>query len=352
MRRIRNLTGLVVLAVLSAGLLTGCGTDNKTTTSPVTTQAQTVQPAESQTVKPTESQTAAPKETTAPAQQGIIDLQEKRSEILAGKVIALNEDGSLYDGFGFTADMISGGKAETITVREGRYKDGSAGWELYCDEAETGYSSYLTRMETVQSFPSLEWPDEANFRKEDGCRLYLVSLDGKKLSLAVEGKDEIWVIGFAELKGDGLTGKPIVAVARLRGKGKSIHDLTPCLSPEEYVAVGWEVRPFQGDQIDLTGDGKKESVNLYYEASGTPFREWIGVVTTAREGTAVSYVRRDASNVLLNEFRYEHLYYVARPDGGYDLRGEITVNGEQISVTFTAEKNAEGVWKLAEVKGN
>ena len=59
---------------------------------------------------------------------------------------------------------------------------------------------------------------------------------------------------------------------------------------------------------------------------------------------------KTVSNVPLNEFRYEHLYYIARPDGGYDIRGEITVNGELISVTLRAEKNAEGVWKLVEVK--
>ncbi len=205
-------------------------------------------------------------------------------------------------------------------------------------------------MEHVQIFPSLEWPDEANFRKDDGCRLYLVSLDGRKLSLAIEGKDEVWVVGFAKLTGDDLITRLIVAVARLRGKGKTIDDLTPCLSAEEYVAAGWEVRPFQGDQIDLTGDGKKETVNLDYEAPGTPFREWIGVVTAADEGTVVSWMMKDESNRLLYEFRYEHLYYVARPDGGYDLHGEITVNGELISVTLRAEKNAEGVWKLVEVK--
>ena len=336
---------LMVLAALACVAAVGCSLTNPSTdpAAPLTQESTTPAPAAlTTTAAPAALATTAVPETKPTKVPQILDLRDKEAEIQAGLIYAVNGGKPLESGLDFILSGSDSQKTRQFSIREGTYRDGSTGWELYLNDKELGYSSLWERIDQQVKSAKTNWEremasrvsrsysftDVANFTKE--CSLYLVSLDGKTISLAIGGPKEVIVTNGSKV--------------RLRGEGKGIEDLKALRPLAEYIADGWEVRPQSGDELDLDGDGKTEKIYVSFADEMEKDAEVISIDIASFGHSDVCYMLyqpkdADTAKVL---FAYDRLYYSPNEKGGYDIKGEVLAEGAKHEAVWEAVPTEDG----------
>ena len=341
MKRKNSFFRLFAILLFISILLSACSMheDSKTPADSDLQKQKITTSAEEQTEEQTDEQTE--EQTDEPLTP--LDLHFREKEILEGLIFPLNEGLPLEAPLDFSINLTPDDKnsPDSISIREGRYSDGSMGWELFLNGNEMGYSSLWEsvnqrkqsaktseeRSQAARIARSYSFMDEANFSKADNCRLYLISLDGKSICLAISGDKETFITnGY---------------FVRMRGQGKSINDLTPRSSLEKYISDGWEVRPSDGDMLDFDGNGIAETLHVSYMEEPVRRAEIISFSSDNADSTHFFYAPENPDASVL-AYRYDRLYYIRNNEGGYDLKGEVLSEGAQYQT----------VWKVLSLPGS
>ncbi len=298
------------------------------------------------------------------------DLTARRADILAGTVLPLYDHRPVDENFpGFRIDMDGDGKPEEVGIAPGVGNHNALTWELTLNGRPAGTSwmhyAQVPMAGASYAIDEVQWPEEGNFSRERGYTMYLASLDGEHITLFLESMQETYGVDFLEYLGE----EALRAGARTRIRGRKMMDeFVPNAPLSDYIAAGWKVRPADGDRLDVTGDGEentlrvtnlsarnsypvyndqdgintgRNSIPFHEESANTvgtclPYREFIAVddgeayavVLTAAVGTA------PGGSLMSPSFRYGDLYYAANNLGGYDLIGEIILNGTTLGMRY------------------
>lgn len=301
------------------------------------------------------------------------DVQNLREEILRGRVAALNEGKTIGDDYpGFLIDLDGNGRAERISLEKGVGNRNALAREFYVDGKPAG-TSWLRYHWGDMGMAGHEilWPDEGTFSREAEYKLYLASLDGEHITLFLESHEQTYGLSLIkEYYSD--EGFNMTLRTRLRGLGKSMAEFAPCRSLEQYIAEGWLLRPEEGDELDLSGDGVRESMELelvFYGGgahSGFPYAEVLRIADgekkillpgdvrhIAGSERAATIIYEGFDNAFANEsglnLRYGDLYYLENGAGGYDLIGELSLNGRTLIQRYQL---TDEEWKPLEAGGD
>ena len=255
------------------------------------------------------------------------DLSSLREEILAGRVVSLNDGAPAQLMDGFILDLFGNGLKKEIHVTRGLDVAGNEIFEFYVNGYRTGFSFYRKQYGSLEPvIYSVEWPDTGEFSKEAGYSLYLASLDGESISLFLSNEEQTYGLDFEEFYWDETHCHQ--GIVRIRGIGKRMEDFIPCQPLESYIQDGWLVRPRKGDRLDVTGDGEVDLLHVWH-LNYIPFGEGIRV----NEGEYREfYWEEERSNCGLG---FPLLYYSPNDQGGYDLVGEITSKGQTVTRRFS-----------------
>ncbi|MBP3729360.1 MAG: hypothetical protein J6H18_03745 [Lachnospiraceae bacterium] len=266
------------------------------------------------------------------------DVSGSRASILEGEVLALNNGRPVSASYrGFKIGLNDFGLIIPITLEDGVGNHQALAYELYADGQPAG-TSWLRYHWSELGLGEMDvlWPEGGTFSREAGYRMYLASLDGKTITLFLESDEQTY--GLDLIRYGDSKGLHSYFSTRIRGVGKTMADFRPNQPLESYIAEGWQLRPAEGDQLDLDGDGGKDLLMVIQEGDGKawPFAEWIITELVDQKPTQaeepVSYL--GTQNAFADErgcnFRYGDLYYAAREEGGYDLIGELSINGRTI----------------------
>ncbi|MBQ6074638.1 MAG: hypothetical protein IJK86_00615 [Lachnospiraceae bacterium] len=294
------------------------------------------------------------------------DLTARREEILAGAVLPLYDHKHIDENFpGFLIDMDGDGTLEEIGIAPGLGNRNALTWELNLNGRPAGVS-WMNYAQSIQygspyTWDEIVWPEEGNFSRERGYEMYLASLDGEHITLFLESMQETYGLDFLEYQDDE-TLRAGVRI-RIRGLHKMMGEFTPNAPLADYIAAGWKVRPADGDRLDLTGNGEENTLRVtnhsslvnypvYYDETGmnnVPFNKesmQIGdcwpysefVAADNGEAFAVVYTDRSHTGIMgdtvILSFRYGDLYYERNTQGGYDLIGELTLNGSALATRY------------------
>ncbi|MBO4839055.1 MAG: M56 family metallopeptidase [Lachnospiraceae bacterium] len=295
------------------------------------------------------------------------DLTARRADILAGEVLPLYGGNYVDENYrGFMIDMDGDGTVEEIGIAPGLGNDHALTWELTLNGRPAGISWMNYAVSSAYGSPytndQIQWPEEGNFSREGHYQMYLSTLDGEHILLFLEVHDssnaQIYGLDFMEYRGD----ETLISTARTRIRrytGSMETSFTPNLPLAEYIARGWLVRPADGDKLDVNGDGKENTVRvvnhlsetgypIYYSESFPfnkesmkigecwPYSEFVAV----DGGEAYAVVHQvdgrtdDFGAKKLLSFRYGDLYYAANDLGGYDLIGELCLNGATVAERY------------------
>ena len=294
------------------------------------------------------------------------DLTARREEILAGAVLPLYDHKQIDENFpGFLIDMDGDGAPEEIGIAPGLGNHNALTWELNLNGRPAGVSwmNYAQSIDYGSPYANDEilWPEEGNFSRERGYEMYLASLDGEHITLFLESMQETYGLDFLEYQDDETLRAGVRT--RIRGLHKMMGEFTPNAPLADYIAAGWKVRPADGDRLDLTGNGEENTLRVtnhsslknypvYYDETGmnnVPFNKesmqigdcWpYSEFVAADNGEAFAVVYTDRSHTgymgdtMILSFRYGDLYYERNTQGGYDLIGELTLNGSALAARY------------------
>ena len=264
------------------------------------------------------------------------DRNLRLGEIQTGAVVALNGGDPVTEDYpGFRIDLDGDGKTDTVTLEKGVGNHDTLAFELYVNGLPAGTSHLRYHWsELGLDKADLIFPEEATFSREAGYRMYLASLDGETVTLFLESEEETYGLDLREVFTEE-EGYSIVLSTRLRGPGKQMKDFVPCQPLEKYIEAGWLLRPFGGDELDLNGDGSRNRVELMYgrtaEGKCYPYAE---IMHFDDQPVSTPLYYEGYENIFGDErglyFRYGDLYYVPNDLGGYDIMGELSLNGRTI----------------------
>ena len=252
-----------------------------------------------------------------------------RYRILGGEVIELMDGAEITDDFPeFYIDLDGDGTVDRFSVEKGVNAQHELCYEFYYNGKAAGSSSevYRSPYDPDLDISRFHWPEEADFRRNAGYKLYLASMDGEHVLAFISNGEETWGVSFVrtvDVSGESVR---FYAAARIRGVGKSMNDFVPNQTLEQYIADGWLVRPMDGDALDVNGCGERNILRVSYQESGLPI-DCIGVCPTGNEQTedvyrgAVAWTEQEEGN----SFRYDQLYYWKNEYSWYDLIGEIRI---------------------------
>ncbi len=257
------------------------------------------------------------------------DLRSLEQDILNGKTVQLTGGKPADESFGFYLDMDQDGKPESVTLETGPYKTGEEAFELLINGERCGYSQYQTQIKYREGVWDTE--DEGSFRRSSAYAISLASLDGKTICLVLSSAEETYVLEMRSVHC--VERQAPVLIARLRGKGKSAEEII-CGKPlEAYIAGGWQVRPMDGDELDMDGDGHKDRIVQNIWLSDSPFSETLGIAGYRAQN--VSEVQFGADVLAMGYlFRYDSLYYVPAEGGGYGLYCRQKYNDTEITARY------------------
>ncbi len=264
------------------------------------------------------------------------DRNLRLGEIQTGAVVALNGGDPVTEDYpGFRIDLDGDGKTDTVTLEKGVGNHDTLAFELYVNGLPAGTSHLRYHWsELGLDKADLIFPEEATFSREAGYRMYLASLDGETVTLFLESEEETYGLDLREVFTEE-EGYSIVLSTRLRGPGKQMKDFVPCQPLEKYIEAGWLLRPFDGDELDLNGDGSRNRVELMYgrtaEGKCYPYAE---IMHFDDQPVSTPLYYEGYENIFGDErglyFRYGDLCYVPNDLGGYDIMGELPLNGRTI----------------------
>lgn len=268
------------------------------------------------------------------------DRNLRLGEIQTGAVVALNGGDPVTEDYpGFRIDLDGDGKTDTVTLEKGVGNHDTLAFELYVNGLPAGTSHLRYHWsELGLDKADLIFPEEATFSREAGYRMYLASLDGGTVTLFLESEEETYGLNLREVFTEE-EGYSIVLSTRLRGPGKQMKDFVPCQPLEKYIEAGWLLRPFGGDELDLNGDGSRNRVELMYgrtaEGKCYPYAE---IMHFDDQPVSTPLYYEGYENIFGDErglyFRYGDLYYVPNDLGGYDIMGELSLNGRTNVVLY------------------
>ena len=268
------------------------------------------------------------------------DLTSLRKDILGGKVVRLYDGKTVNENFpGFLLDMDGDGEPEEVGLTPGVGNHDAMTWELSLNGRPAGVSSLNYNME-LKELLGLEdteilWPEEGNFSRETPYKMYLASLDGKRITLFLESDEQTYGVEFVKI--DANTVSAAGARTRIRGFGKSMEDFRPLQPLQDYIAEGWQVCPFEGDALDVTGDGTADVIHVTRSnpwGVSFPYMEWAAVNDAAPQPVSFEGFENGYADESGKVFRFGDLYYLLNDQGGYDVVGELAINGRTVVTCF------------------
>jgi beta-lactamase regulating signal transducer with metallopeptidase domain len=254
-----------------------------------------------------------------------------RYRVLGGEVIELMDGAEITDDFPeFSIDLDGNGTTDRFSVEKGVNAQHELCYEFYYNGRSAGRSAevYQNAYDPDLDISRFHWPEEADFRRNAGYKLYLASMDGEHVLAFISNGEETWGVSFVrtvDVSGESVR---FYAVARIRGVGKSMDDFIPNQTLEQYIADGWLVRPMDGDVLDVSGSGAPNTVRVSYEPGANgPVIESIRVYPTdgtAQEPALPGEVSWYSDDQVTERQRFDQLYYSFN-GAGYDLIGQIRI---------------------------